>query len=406
LKICLLTSSFPRYNGDSAGIFLHHLAKHLTLKGVEVLVLAPHDAEYKTLEVFEKLTIRRFRYFIPARLQQLCYRSGILNNIKSHPLALFQVPLLIISELLSVAHWVQSHQIDVVHAHWTFPQGLAAVVNKKLLKTPCVVTLHGSDVHGLKNPLFKFLNRMVARQADVCTANSAATRNAVANMDSQINIPIIPMGVDPYLFKKNHSETQKIRGSVHATGKLILYVGRLIRIKGVDQLISAMPAVIQKHPEAKLVIVGNGPERDNLLALSKKLQLENNTIFKTEMSQNRLVEWYSAADLFVLPSRKNPSGEKEGQGVVLLEAMACGLPVVGSNVGGIPSIINHEKTGILAKPGNPEDLSEKICILLEETDLREQIIKNARQMVLQRFTWESTADKFIKIYKQATQIII
>lgn len=403
MKVCLLTSSFPRYKGDSAGIFLHHLAKHLTLKGIDVSVLAPHDAGYKTLEVFEKLTIRRFRYFIPTRLQHLCYRSGILNNIKSDTLALFQVPLLIISELFSIVHMVQKHQIDVVHAHWTFPQGLVAVINKRLLTTPCVVTLHGSDVHGLKHPLFRFLNCMVARQADVCTANSSATRNAVPDLDIQKNISIIPMGVDPCLFKKNDAGTIKVRESVDARGKLILYAGRLIRVKGVDQLIRAMLAVIQKHPEAKLVIVGNGLERDNLLALSKKLQLGNNVIFKQEMSQNRLVEWYSASDLFVLPSLLNPSGEKEGQGVVVLEAMACGLPVVGSNAGGIPSIIKHEKTGLLAEPGDPYDLSEKMCILLENTYLREQIIENAHQMVLQRFTWESIADEFIKIYKQATQ---
>jgi len=403
LKICLLTSSFPRYIGDSAGIFLYHLAKHLALKGMDVSVLTPHDADYKTFEVFKKLTIRRFRYFIPTRLQQLCYRSGILNNIKSQPFTLFQVPLLIISELLSVAHLVKSHQIDVVHAHWTFPQGLVAIVNKRLQKTPCVVTLHGSDVHGLKHPLFSALNGLVARQSDVCTANSAATRNAVTDLNARKNISIIPMGVDPSLFKKSNAGTQKIRDSIHAKGKIILYAGRLIRIKGVDQLISAMPAVIQKHPQAKLVIVGNGPERNNLLALSKKFGLENNTIFRKEMSQNRLVEWYSASDIFVLPSVLNPSGEKEGQGVVVLEAMACGLPVVGSKVGGIPSIIKNEKTGMLAKPGNPEDLSKKMCILLDNDGLREQIIENARQMVLQQFTWESIAEKFIKLYIQANQ---
>ena len=120
-----------------------------------------------------------------------------------------------------------------------------------------------------------------------------------------------------------------------------------------------MPAVIEKHPKARLVIVGDGPEKKYLLALSHKLHLKQHTFFIAGMPQERLVEWYSAADIFVLPSRINPSGEKEGQGVVLLEAMACGLPVVASNVGGIPSIVKHEKTGMLVRPGDAADISRK-----------------------------------------------
>ena len=399
LKVCLLTSSFPRYPGDSAGVFLYHLARHLTRKGVDVLVLAPHDADYKTLESFENISIRRFRYFFPHRLQRLCYRSGILNNIKSDLMATFQIPLLFLSELVWLAQIAAFHQIDLVHAHWTFPQGLVAIAIKKLFHTPCVVTLHGSDVHGLKHPLFKRLNRMVAHQADACTANSAATRDAVSGLEHPINIHIIPMGVDPGFLTKKQTGRDTLRQSVHADGRLILYVGRLVRIKGVDRLIQAMPAVMEKHPDARLVIVGDGPEKKDLLALSQKLQLRQHTFFRAEMPQESLVEWYSAADLFVLPSRINPSGEKEGQGVVLLEAMACGLPVVASNVGGIPSIVKHEKTGMLVRPGDAADISAKICMLLEKHDLRHQIIENARHMVLEQFTWETIAESFINTYQ-------
>ena len=239
---------------------------------------------------------------------------------------------------------------------------------------------------------------MVVRLADACTANSAATRKALGALDSRSNIGIIPMGVDTGLFKKTIERTRELRLSVAAGGKLILYAGRLIHIKGVDRLIHAMSAVIGKYPDARLVIVGNGPEKVNLLALSKKLGIEAGTFFFEEMPQTKLAEWYSAADLFVLPSLQNPSGEKEGQGVVILEAMACGLPVVGSNVGGIPSLVKHEMTGMLANPGDAKDLFEKICILLENDGLRDRIIGNARRMVLEQFTWETVAEKFIKTY--------
>ena len=398
MKVCLLTSSFPRFKEDSAGVFLYHLCRALVKKGVEIEVITPHDHGYRYSENWNGVDISRFCYFYPTRRQVLCYGSGIPKNILQSRLAKVQIPFFIAAEFTYTLLKLRKLKADVIHAHWSVPQGLTGILCKKFLKIPCVTTIHGTDVFGLRSQLLQALNAMVISSSDVCTANSGSTARLARNMSKSKNIRVVPMGVDLDLFQRS-SEVELLRSRYRCDGKVVLFVGRLIDLKGVNYLIKAVPKVIVRFPEVKLLIIGSGPQKDRLVHLTKQLGIERHISFIGAVSQKSLIKFYSLAHLLVLPSIVNNAGETEGLGVVLIEAMACGLPVIGSDVGGIPDLIKDGKTGLLVKQKDPDLLAEKINMILSTSDLKQRLIDNGYKMVKENFSWDIIADKFVEIYR-------
>ncbi len=397
MRICILTSSFPRFKGDSAGIFLYHLCSWLTRKGVEIEVVAPHDFDFKFTESLGKIHINRFPYFYPLKFQQLCYSSGILKNIKKNILAKVQLPLFVVLEIIYTFWIIKKKNIDIIHAHWSLPQGLVGILCKQLFQIPCITTIHGTDVHRFKFSLFKNLNAFVINHSDTCTANSSATSKIAQTVSDAKKIEIVPMGVNTSFFKK-HNKPGSIRDQYGIDGNVILFVGRLIDWKGIDYLINAMPRVIDAVPKTKLFIVGSGPLKSDFLKLSERLNIKKSIIFIDAVVQSKLIDFYSLADIFVLPSIINNKGETEGLGVVLLEAMACGVPVIGTDVGGIPDIIRDGKTGLLARQKDSDDLATKSIRLFSDERLKIKIVENGFNLIERKFTWDVISDRFIRIY--------
>jgi glycosyltransferase involved in cell wall biosynthesis len=397
LKVCILTTSFPRFKGDSAGIFIYHLSRWLVKKGVNIEVIAPHDPGCHFTEKWENIRIRRFPYFYPFQLQRLCYGSGIVKNIKNNLPAILQLPFLCASEFFYSLTVFKKTKPDIIHAHWSLPQGLIGIIAKRIFKIPCVTSIHGSDVYGLRSAFFKALNTMVIRNSDVCTANSMATARIARKVCGNENINVLPMGVDTEYFSKTH-DVASLKRKFKIEGPLILFVGRLIDWKGTAYLIKAIPEILQRFPTAKALMIGSGPQKDELVGLAETLALQEHVIFIDEVPQKELVAFYSMADIFVLPSIVNENGETEGLGVVLLEAMACGLPVIGCNVGGIPDIIRNDVTGLLARQKDPGDLAEKIIQMLSDKVLRNKVIQNGLDLIERKFSWEAISDRFIEVY--------
>ena len=396
----MLTTSFPRFKGDSAGIFVYHLCQWLVKKGVHIEVLAPHHPGCQFSENWQTISIHRFPYFYPLQLQRLCYGSGIVKNMKKNLLAILQLPFLCASEFFYTLMFLNKIKPDIIHAHWTLPQGLVGITANRIFKMPCVTSIHGSDVYGLRSAFLKALNAMVIRNSDVCTANSMATDRIARKVSGNDNISVLPMGVDTELFSKTH-DVASLKKQFEIEGPIILFVGRLIDWKGTAYLIKALPAVLQTFSEAKLFIVGSGPLKDELVNLAESLDLQKNVIFIDEMKQEKLVAFYSMADIFVLPSIVNENGETEGLGVVLLEAMACELPVIGSDVGGIPDIIRNGQTGLLVRQKDSQELGNQIKRLLTDADLRKTLVSNGRNLTETQFSWEVVAEHFIEIYRDA-----
>ena len=399
VNVCILTSSFPRSEEDSAGPFVYQLATALAGKGLNIKVLCPHDQGIAFRESRGNLAITRFPYFYPTQYQRLCYGNGILPNLKKSLLARCQLPFFIMAQILYCLKFVNKNRFDIIHAHWSLPQGLTGIICKRISKIPCIITLHGSDVHGLKYPGLKWLNAKVINWSDACTANSSETARMAQHITMKDDIVVVPMGVDPRFLSAGLGRNVQ-RPSSRVEDRRILYAGRLIDLKGVDYLIRALPAVLKEYPETRLMVVGSGPMKDALINLSTRLNLSDKVDFIDAVPREKLLEYYLSAGLFVLPSIVNDKGETEGLGVVLLEAMACGVPVVGSAVGGIPDIIKDEKTGLLARPKEPDSLAEKITRIFSESSLRRKIVENGYKLVEENFSWDRISETFIGIYRE------
>jgi N-acetyl-alpha-D-glucosaminyl L-malate synthase BshA len=400
MKVLVLTTAFAGWKDDRTSSFVYELSKRLKEEGFEIVVLAPHCEGAKRFEIMDELKVYRFPYFYPRKYQRLAYGGGILYNLKNSHLAKIQAPLFFLSELLYTIKLIRKEKIDVIHSHWLVPQGLVGAICRKYFKVPHIATVHGSDVYLIEKS--KIRNRIcsfILHNSDKITANSSYTKNIIQSIDdgAKNKMEVVPMGVDiKNRFKSEDNTNLKEDFGVEC---LILSVGRLIGLKGTKYLIIAMKEVIRKFPTAKLLIVGDGPEKEKLEKLANELNLEDNVIFTGHIKNLDLPKYYSFADVFVTPSI-TIDGQAEGLGVVLLEAMACGTPVIGSNMGGIPDIIKDGYNGFLVPEKSPKDLADKIIELLSNKKMAEEFSVNGLKIVKERFSWEIVTERFYRLYEE------
>jgi Glycosyltransferase len=356
MKIGVITSAYPDFEDDPHGIFVHRLMREVVKNGHEVHVLAPYTGG-ETEYTLEGVHVERFHYFYPRRFEKLSGRAGMIDNVKEGFLVKIQVFTFL---FFNVIHSdLKLRKMDVIHVQWPIPNGLGAIFLKKLYGIPYINTIHGEEVHLSKRYHMLFALRWLVNNSSKTITNSTATRKFC--LEAGLNgdkIDVIPFGVDTDFFRPlNVYKDENIFQ--------ILSVGYLIERKGFEYLIKAMPLVLEKHKHARLKIVGSGPLELKLKELIYELGLGNEVEIVKNVSDEELLMIYNSSDLFVLPSIVDSQGNTEGLGVVLLEAMACGLPVMGSNVGGISDIIANNKTGILVEEKDVHGIFKGIKSLLK-----------------------------------------
>ena len=396
LKLLMLVSSYPRDKEDSASVFLRYFAESLSKRGIDVHVLVPADKERGT-RIEEGITVHRFQY-LPASLQQLAYGSGILPNLNRHPWLWIEVPFFLVMMSYSLLRILRRENPDLVHAHWVLPQGLVALLARLIHKRPVITTSHGGDAFALKGKALSYLKRVVLRKSTAWTSNTQATSEAFGATGSLPKPYIIPMGVE---VKQFHTGQQKsLRRELPENEMIVLFVGRLVKKKGVDDLLSAyslLPSDI--NCRTRLWIIGDGEWRTRLQQYAETLGIREKTRFWGQISNHRLPDFYAAADLFVAPSIEAASGDTEGQGIVLLEAYASRLCVLSTRVGGISEVVEDGSTGILVEPRNPHQLADAMAKLLGDSRLRDELADNAFIKVKQRYDLQKIAKEFEDLYR-------
>lgn len=397
LKILFLTSSYPRNKHDVASVFLRYFAEALAAGGGEVHVLVPADGRSESKRDGD-VTVHRCQYF-PLRWQKLAYGSGIMPNLSRSPWLWLQVPFYLLAMLRALLRLLRQERFDVLHAHWILPQGLIGVLAKMLHPIPLVTTAHGADAFALKGRLNKFLKRLVVAKSDAWTANTPATFSAIDDNPSARPVHVIPMGVDIARFA--NGDRAALRALVGEDNFLLLFVGRLVEKKGVDDLLHALallpPTLGQR---TTLWIVGDGDQKPALEETAKDLGIDLKIRFWGTVRNQDLPNFYAAADLFVAPSVEAPSGDTEGQGVVLLEAFAARACVLATRVGGIKAVVRDHVTGILVRPHQPEELALAIEKLLNDSALRATLVSNAFAEARDRYDWRGIASEFDRLYRQ------
>lgn len=398
LKVLWLTSSYPRFADDSASIFLRGLAQAITRQGFELHIVSPDDANVDSKFDEPKITHYRFRYFFPKFGQQLAYGAGILPNLRARPYLLLQVPFFVAAAFFKTWRVIRHNKPDLLHAHWLIPQGFIAVALGRFCRIPVIVTAHGGDAFALQGSALSQLKRWTVKHCSAWTSNTRATANTLGK-DGKAPV-IIPMGIDYPAFNSGNSWLH--RAALNFDTLVLLFVGRLIEKKGVADLIRAVHLLPDdlKH-KTELWIIGDGTERDSLEALTCRYGLSDRVKFHGRIPNQDLADYYAAADIFIAPSVVDGKGDTEGQGVILVEAMASGTAVISTQTGGISEVITHLETGLLIPPGQPEELKAAIERLMANPDLR-QALATAGQSRAQHYDWSIIGERFSALYWQLT----
>lgn len=389
-SVLVLTSTFPRWRRDTTPAFVEELSRGLA-GNWHLTVLAPHAPGARKQERSGKIAIRRFAYFKPESIQRLCYKGGILPNLKASLLAKIQLPFLILAEFLVSLSLARKENVSLIHAHWLLPQGIVGSWLKRLLGVPLLVTIHGSDLFPLNNMLYRTAQSTVVKTADHITVNSEATKKELLSRFPWAagKVSVVPMGIDTDLFRPSRERRNP---------NTLLFVGRLSEQKGLQYLLQAMPSIISAFPRARLEIVGEGPYREALVRLVESLELSGHVEFLGSLPHAALPSKYRKAAVVVQPSLSGKSGT-EAFGLTIVESMACGCPVISTRVGGIPSLISHGKTGILVNEKNPRALGRAVNDLLGHGRKAQKLGKSAASSVKRRYDWRVIHQEFLKIYE-------
>ena len=389
MKIGVITSAYPEFPDDPHGIFVHRLMREVSNQGHDVHILAPYTGG-KTEFNLEGVHVKKFNYFYPKRYQRLAGRSGMIDNVKEGFFVKLQFLSFIFFNVVNSCR--KLNDVDIVHVQWPIPNGLGALFLKKLYKIDYINTIYGEEVYLSKRyhtmPIIKLLVNSSSKTIPISSATLKACLDEGFQKDK---LGKIPFGVDTNFFRPIKVDKDKKTFQ-------ILTVGYLIERKGFKYLIEAMKEILRKHENVKLKIVGSGPLEKPLKKLIRELKLESTIEIISNIPDTGLLELYNLSDLFVLPSIVDTEGNTEGLGVVLLEAMACKLPVIGSNIGGIPDIVHDGVNGFLVPEKDSEKISITIMKLIENDEMRENFAINGYEMVKCCFSWELIAKEYINIY--------
>jgi glycosyltransferase involved in cell wall biosynthesis len=388
MRILVLNYEYPPFGGG-AGVATAALAQGLVEQGAIVdVVTASADAERRT-------AVRKEDPLGGARLSVYRVKS---RRIGIHEAGMLGAASYLLRALPLVRLLLRTHSYDVVHVFFSLPTG-ALLPFLDLNGTPVVVSLRGSDVpgydpynvnlqrtHRLLAPLTRWIWRRADRLVPVCESLGRLTANTVAGLA----YTVIPNGVDLRLFHPPERARPETTGSIRC-----LAVARLIERKGLGDLIRAFGLL--PRGRFSLQIVGDGPDEGVLRDLVSSLGLGGEVNFLGSLDRRTVAERYRDADLFTLPS------SAEAFGNVFAEALASGLPIIGSTVGGIPELVEHGTNGLLVPPGNPEALAQAIRYIADDPELRSKMRARNRAKAEATLQWAQVTRRYLAIYRGLMQ---
>lgn len=264
-----------------------------------------------------------------------------------------------------------------------------------------VALTHGHEVWWSSLPPFSWMMKKIGQSNDVIAYLGDYTNKVIRKaVGESVSMVQIAPGIDCDHFSPGEKDLTLVNRYGLQNKKVILVVGRLVKRKGQDLLIKAMPEILQAQPDSHLLIVGIGGDEKRLRRSVKKLKIEKNVTFVGRVSYKELPLYFRLADIFAMPARSRLAGlEVEGLGIVYLEAGAIGLPVVAGDSGGAPDAVQDGKTGFVVSGKSRELLVEKIVFLLNNPEIAQSMGKAGRIWALEYWRWELWAQRFAEILK-------
>ena len=391
-KVLVIGSVYPRFHEDAEVPWLRTSIAHLKKAGLDIQVLAPAYKGLKSHEI-DGVKVNRFRY-APASWEFLTHEEGAPSKMANKPwLQLLAIPY-IISGFFKCIKICRKFKPDVIHAHWPFPHAYIALGAAKLFKIPLVLNFHGAELLLIRKkkwvkPLLKF----AISQAQAVFANSSFTASKIKALRN-VDVEWSPYGTTLETGTRN-AEPHPVQGKFK-----ILFVGRHIERKGIRYLIEAAKYLPRDQFEIRIVGVGDLTEELKKLASESATPNSAEIIFTGKLSPEALANEYKTANVFTLPAIVDSKGDTEGLGVVLIEAMELGLPIVASNVGGIPDVVIDGVSGILVPEKDPEALANAYKRLAAEPELVKHLLAGSQKRIAECFTWDGIIERQIAVYNK------
>ena len=396
MRVCFVTSSFIRSAGDHYARFVYEQAKCLLTaeNDVAVIVVAPHAPGLALRERIDGLEIWRARYFWPSSWQRLAYQhEGLFQTVRSSWLAALQLPCLLMAMLIKL--WLASRGARVLHAQWV-PTAAIALIVGWLRGIPVVVSVRGADLNtALRSAVGRWLTRFIIDRASQVLTVSDEFKDVLAS-EIRCRKPLAALynGVDITQFRPRPKAMCRREVGLPEDGPIALYVGGLIHRKGVDVLLRALASDTGFQEQGlSLFLAGEGPQLSSLRAQASAMELEIRVNFVGKVSKNQMHLWMGAADMLVLPSYS------EGRPNVVLEAMACGTPVIATAVNGTREVVTDEDDGLLFEPGDAVGLARCMTRLLVEPELAERLSANGPEKIRRLgLSWQAHGRRLMGIY--------
>jgi glycosyltransferase involved in cell wall biosynthesis len=396
LRVLFLTQTYPRFAGDTSGPFIRDLARGLSRAGDAVTVLTPHTAGVDSQWDDQGVAVRTFRY-APERMEVLGYSRSLEKDESIRPAAGLVAPLYLRAARRAAREALREEPFDLLHAHWVVPNALAAWPLSA--RVPVAVGLHGSDVFLAERRGVRLWVRRALGRARLLTGCSPELVERVCRIGFDAGrAHVIPYGVDTGVFRPGPTRHRDWRAelAIPADAPVLLTVGRMVTKKGFHVLIDALPAVLEKVPELYVVLAGGGDRLDEfrrrLTRWSDRVHLPGAVL------RDALPDLYRAGDFFVLPAVHDRRGNVDGLPNVILEAIASGLPVVASEISGIPLAITSGETGILVPEQDVGALTEALTHLATDDEARRRMGVAARARAQRDLTWDAIAARYRAAY--------
>ena len=398
MRILVISQMYPCKRHPTSAIFFANLIKKLAKKVEKIVVVTPRPYIPKVLT---KVKPEWKRWFIDPMVSI----EENIHIIRPYVLQLRGIALVGINGLLMYLSLINKCQdiikkytIDIVIGVNTLPDGVASVMLAKKFGLPVMTWAIGTDINDFaaKNKLNYVVTRKTIDNSDLVITVSKNLENKVVGISKKSKkVQTFYRGIEITNFY-SHKPVRKIFSeiSLNPDYKYILFVGRLIFDKGIYELTKAFREISKRYPEYRLILLGEETEKDKLMEHLKNYGILEKVIFRGIVPYNQVADYMKVSEMLLFPSWA------EGLPNVVLESMASGLPVVTTDVGGIPEVVVDEVTGLLVPPRDTDALTAAALRMIEDNELRQRCIRNARELVLQRFDVNKNVDTLYEVLKE------
>ena len=403
-RFLFLTQTYPRFDGDTSGPFIRDLARNLVAAGDRVTVLTPHAPDVQAEWLDDGVEVKSFRY-APESYELMGYSRSLEKDETMKVGAMAVTPLYLLGAYRAVARELRGGRdrggaYDLIQAHWVVPNGMVAHHFSR--RVPVAVGLHGSDVFLAEKPGVRQWARWSLKGVSVltgCSPELVSRVNAVGFPEEKSRV--IPYGVNGELFSPNLERRSIWRDKLgipeHAP--MAVSVGRMATKKGYHVLMEQIDRLMAEHPKLHLVLAGAG---DRLEELKGKAAAHAGRVhFPGAVYRDTLPDLYRAADAFILPAVHDPKGNVDGLPNVILEAMATALPVVATEISGIPLAVEDGVNGRLIPEQDAGAAVDALLDVLSDLDRARAWGRAGRQKTSSQLSWQAVAAKYRSAYDLA-----